>query len=41
MLFVSVVLSCGIGGENVKIFRSIPYSWLFPRCAAAIHHAGR
>jgi len=19
---------------------SVPYSWLFPRCAAAIHHAG-
>ncbi|XP_066329773.1 sterol 3-beta-glucosyltransferase UGT80B1-like isoform X3 [Miscanthus floridulus] len=23
-----------------SIGRSIPYSWLFPRCAAAIHHAG-
>ncbi|XP_044412403.1 O-mycaminosyltylonolide 6-deoxyallosyltransferase isoform X3 [Triticum aestivum] len=23
-----------------SIGRSIPYSWLFPKCAAAIHHAG-
>ncbi|KAK3156339.1 hypothetical protein QOZ80_2AG0105910 [Eleusine coracana subsp. coracana] len=36
------------GGDSTLLFNdrllcfsgSIPYSWLFPRCAAAIHHAG-
>ncbi|KAF8769719.1 hypothetical protein HU200_006328 [Digitaria exilis] len=37
-----------LGDDNALLFNrrlfcfsgSIPYSWLFPRCAAAIHHAG-
>lgn len=36
------------GGDSALLFNgrlfcflgSIPYSWLFPRCAAAVHHAG-
>ncbi|WVZ77378.1 hypothetical protein U9M48_025251 [Paspalum notatum var. saurae] len=37
-----------LGGDSNLLFNgrlfcflgSIPYSWLFPRCAAAVHHAG-
>ncbi|CAD6251452.1 unnamed protein product [Miscanthus lutarioriparius] len=40
--------SPSLGGDSTLLFNghlfcflgSIPYSWLFPRCAAAIHHAG-
>ncbi|AQK70616.1 UDP-Glycosyltransferase superfamily protein [Zea mays] len=40
--------SPSLGGDSALLFNgrlfcflgSIPYSWLFPRCAAAIHHAG-
>ncbi|TVU33008.1 hypothetical protein EJB05_24780 [Eragrostis curvula] len=44
----SDVVAAALSGDSTVLFNdrlfcfsgSIPYSWLFPRCAAAIHHAG-
>ncbi|WP_433566002.1 glycosyltransferase [Nocardia sp. CA-151230] len=33
-------LQLAVGGDNVLTIGSVPYDWLFPRIAAAVHHAG-
>ncbi|MFE3261665.1 glycosyltransferase [Nocardia sp. NPDC059091] len=33
-------LQLDVGGDNVLTIGSVPYDWLFPRIAAAVHHAG-